>query len=196
MIVTDVNEAFEAAVCIGQPVALKAIGPTLLHKSDRGGVRLNLQTECDARDAFLEMKTRLGDDMTAAYVQPMIPGGVEVMLGAIDDPTFGHVLAFGAGGTLVELLADVAFRIHDADDIIQQTRIAKLLTGLRGAAPSDVPALREAILRLSALITICPEIRDLDINPLKVLPHGAIALDARIRVERIVPALPSRRIAY
>ena len=89
-------------------------------------------------------------------------------------PTFGHVLAFGAGGTLVELLADVAFRIHpltetDVDDIIQQTRVAKLLTGIRGTAPSDIPALREAILRLSTLITICPEIRDLDINPLKVL---------------------------
>ena len=201
VIAADAGEAFEAAMCIGQPVALKAIGPNLLHKSDRGGVRLGLQTECDARDAFVEMKTRLGDDMTASYVQPMIPGGVEVMLGATDDPTFGHVLAFGAGGTLVELLADVAFRIHpltetDVDDIIQQTRVAKLLTGLRGAAPSDVPALREAILRLSTLITICPEIRDLDINPLKVLPAGVIALDARIRVERIVPAPPSRRIAY
>jgi acetyltransferase len=186
---------------IGQPVALKAIGPTLLHKSDRGGVRLGLKDECEASDAFLEMKTRLGDDMTAAYVQPMITGGVEVMLGATDDPTFGQVLAFGAGGTLVELLADVAFRIHpltetDVDDIIQQTRVAKLLTGIRGAAPSDVPALREAILRLSALISICPEIRDLDINPLKVMEHGTIALDARIRVERIIHAQPSRRIAY
>jgi acetyl coenzyme A synthetase (ADP forming)-like protein len=200
-IVTDAGEAFEAAMRIARPVALKAIGPSLLHKSDRGGVRLGLQTECDAREAFLEMKTRLGDDMTAAYVQPMIPGGVEVMLGATDDPTFGQVLAFGAGGTLVELLADVAFRIHpltetDAGDIIQQTRIAKLLAGIRGAAPSDVPALRETILRLSALITICPEIRELDINPLKVLEHGAIALDARIRVEPIVPVPPSRRIAY
>jgi len=199
--VTDAEEAFEAAMRIAQPVALKAIGPNLLHKSDRGGVRLGLQTECDARDAFLEMKSRLGDDMTAAYVQPMIPGGIEVMLGATDDPTFGQVLAFGAGGTLVEILADVAFRLHpltetDTDDLIQQTRIAKVLTGVRGAAPSDTPALREAILRLSTLITICPEIRDLDINPLKVLPHGAIALDARIRVERIVQAPPSRRIAY
>ena len=200
-IVTDAEEAFEAAMRIAQPVALKAIGPNLLHKSDRGGVRLSLQNECDARDAFLEMKSRLGGDMTAAYVQPMIAGGVEVMLGATDDPTFGHVLAFGAGGTLVELLADVAFRIHpltetDADDIIQQTRVAKVLSGIRGAAPSDIPAVREAILRLSTLITICPEIRELDINPLKVLHHGAIALDARIRVERVVPAPPSRRIAY
>lgn len=200
-IVTDAEEAFEAAMRIAQPVALKAIGPNLLHKSDRGGVRLGLQTECDAREAFIEMKSRLGDDMTAAYIQPMIPAGIEVMLGATDDATFGHVLAFGAGGTLVELLNDVAFRIHpltstDADDIIQQTRCPKLLTGIRGAAPSDVPALREAILRLSTLITICPEIRDLDINPLKVMEHGAIALDARIRVERIVPAPPSRRIAY
>jgi len=201
VIAADAAQAFEAAMRIAQPVALKAIGPNLLHKSDRGGVRLGLETECDARDAFDEMKRRLGDDMTAAYVQPMITGGVEVMLGATDDPTFGHVLAFGAGGTLVELIADVAFRIHpltptDADDIIQQTRCAKLLAGIRGASPSDVPALHDAILRLSTLITICPEIRELDINPLKVLEHGVVALDARVRVERIVPAPPSRRIAY
>jgi acetyltransferase len=147
------------------------------------------------------MRSRLGDDMTAAYVQPMIPGGIEVMLGATDDPTFGHVLAFGAGGTLVELLADIAFRIHplpptDADDIIQQTRVAKLLTGSPWRRSERCPGAPRSDPRLSALINICPEIRELDINPLKVLQHGAIALDARIRVERIVPAPPSRRIAY
>jgi succinyl-CoA synthetase beta subunit len=78
----------------------------------------------------------------------------------------------------------------------RSTTCAKLLAGIRGATPSDVPALRDAILRLSAVITICPEIRELDINPLKVLAHGVIALDARIRVERLVPAPPSRRITY
>ena len=183
------DEAFEAAVRMARPVALKASGPSLLHKSDRGGVKLSLQNECEVRDAFLEMKARLGDDMSGAFVQPMVNGGVEVMLGATDDPTFGHVLAFGAGGTLVELLADVAFRIHpitegDAEDMIQQVRISRMLAGIRGAAPSDVPALREAVMRLSAMIDICPEIRELDINPLKVLENGVIALDARVRVER------------
>lgn len=200
-IAASADEAFEAAVRIGKPMALKAIGSTLLHKSDRGGVRLSLRNECEARDAFLEMKARLGDDMEGAFVQPMVSGGVEVLLGATDDPTFGHVIAFGAGGTLVELLSDVAFRIHpltasDADDMINEVRCSKLLAGIRGAAPSDVPALREAIMRLSAMIDICPEIRELDINPLKVLEKGVVALDARVRVERLVPAPPSRRIAY
>jgi Acyl-CoA synthetase (NDP forming) len=197
----NAGEAFEAAVRIGKPVALKAIGPSLLHKSDRGGVRLSLENECAVRDAFLEMKGRLGDDMTGAFLQPMVPGGVEVMLGATDDPAFGHVLAFGAGGTLVELLADVALRLHplstiDAEDMISETRISKLLAGVRGAAPSDVPALRDAVMRLSAMLDICPEIRELDVNPLKVLEKGVVALDARVRVERAVPAPPSRRIAY
>jgi GNAT superfamily N-acetyltransferase len=199
--VSDAEQAFEAAVRIGKPVALKAIGPKLLHKSDRGGVRLSLKNEREAQEAFLEMKTLLGDDMEAAFVQPMMTGGVEIMLGATNDPTFGHVLAFGAGGTLVEVLSDVAFRVHpltpnDAEDMINELRCAKMLAGVRGAAPSDVPALRESIMRLSALISICPEIQELDINPLKVLEKGTIALDARVRVERVAPAPPSRRIAY
>ncbi|HEX3067447.1 MAG TPA: GNAT family N-acetyltransferase [Thermoanaerobaculia bacterium] len=199
--VSDGEQAFQAAMRIGKPVALKAIGPKLLHKSDRGGVKLSLKNECEAQEAFLEMKSLLGDDMEAAFVQPMVTGGVEIMLGATNDPSFGHVLAFGAGGTLVEVLSDVAFRIHpltpnDAEDMINELRCAKMLAGVRGAAPSDVPALREAIMRLSALISLCPEIQELDINPLKILEKGAIALDARVRVERLVPAAPTRRIAY
>lgn len=198
---TSAGEAFEAAVRIARPVALKAIGSTLLHKSDRGGVRLSLQNECDVRDAFLEMKSRLGDDMSGALIQPMVDGGVEVMLGATNDPTFGDVLAFGAGGTLIELLSDVAFRIHpitegDAEDMIRQVRVSRILAGIRGAAPSDVPALHEAIMRLSAMIDICPEISEIDINPMKVLEKGVIALDARVRVERTATPAPSRRIAY
>ena len=95
----------------------------------------------------------------------------------------------------------MALRIHpltdvDAADMIADVRWSKMLEGFRGAPPSDVPALREIILRLSELISICPEIRELDINPLKVLEQGAIAVDARVRVERVVPGPPSRRIAY
>ena len=200
-VAVSADDAFEAAVRMARPVALKASGASLLHKSDRGGVRLSLQNECEVREAFLEMKASLGDDMSGAFVQPMVSGGVEVMLGATDDPTFGRVLAFGAGGTLVELLSDVAFRIHpitegDAEDMIQQVRVSRILAGIRGAAPSDVPALREALMRLSAMIAVCPEIQELDINPMKVLEKGVVALDARVRVERTVTPPPSRRIAY
>jgi acetate---CoA ligase (ADP-forming) len=199
--VMSVYEAVNAAMRIGFPVALKAHGPSLLHKTEQGAVVLNLQDEREVREAYVDLQQRLGDSMTEAVVQQMVRGGVEVMLGVTEQPTFGHVIAYGAGGTMVELLSDVAFRIHpltdvDARDMISDVRWSKMLDGFRGAPPSDTAALREIILRLSELVSICPEIRELDINPLKVLAQGAIVVDARVRVERVVPEKPSRRIAY
>jgi acetyl coenzyme A synthetase (ADP forming)-like protein len=199
--VRSAEEAMEAAIRIGCPVVLKALGPSLLHKTDVGGVVLGIQTECAAAQAYAELQERLGDAMTGALVQQMVTGGVEAMIGATEQPTFGHVLAYGAGGTLVELLGDVAFRLHpltdvDAKAMVDEVRFTKLLRGFRGSAPMDVAAIRDALLRLSALLTLCPEIRELDINPLKVMEHGVVALDARVRVETIVPEPPSRRIAY
>jgi acetyl coenzyme A synthetase (ADP forming)-like protein len=197
--VTNVYDAVGAAMKMGFPVALKAEGP--LHKTEAGGVKLGLQDEREVREAYLEMSGRLGEQMTGAIVQQMIGGGVEVMVGAVADPLFGHVVVYGAGGTLVELLSDVAFRIHpladeDVDDMVREVRWSKLLAGFRGTPPSDVEALKNVLLRLSALLTVCPEIRELDINPLKVLASGAVAVDARIRVDAITPSAPTRRIAY
>jgi acetate---CoA ligase (ADP-forming) len=197
----DREDAVAAALRIDFPVALKAFGPTLLHKSDIGGVKLGIDSVAAVRSTFADMKQRIGDAMAGAIVQKMAPRGVEVMVGATADPMFGHIVAYGAGGTLVELLADVAFRIQplmdaDVDDMISQARVSKLLAGVRGAAPADVFALKEVIGRVSALIEICPEIRELDINPLMVLDKGAVAVDARIHVEAIVPGPPSRRVAY
>jgi acetyl coenzyme A synthetase (ADP forming)-like protein len=199
--VTSAEAAVEAAICFEFPVVLKAYGPTLLHKTDAGGVRLSLQNEAAVHDAFAELKDRLGDAMTGAVVQRMVSGGVEVMAGAIEEPTFGHAIAYGAGGVLVDLLSDVAFRIQpltegDADDLVNEVRCTRLLRGFRGAPPIDEQPLREVLLRLSALVDACPEIREIDINPLKVTSEGAIAVDARVRVERIVLAPPSRRVAY
>jgi acetyl coenzyme A synthetase (ADP forming)-like protein len=199
--VTTSEEATEAAMCLGFPVALKAYGPTLLHKSELGGVKLALGDESAVDAAYQELAITLGQAMTGAIVQPMVAGGVEMMVGVTFHPTFGHVLACGAGGTLVELLSDVAFRIQpltdeDADELIAGLRCARLLRGFRGAPPSDTAALREVILRVSALLDICPEIRELDLNPLMVLDRGVSAVDARIRVEAGVPSTPSRRIAY
>ncbi|HVS32309.1 MAG TPA: acetate--CoA ligase family protein [Thermoanaerobaculia bacterium] len=172
-----------------------------LHKTDVGGVVLGLRTEYAAAEAYEELQQRLGDAMTGALVQQMVTGGVEAMIGATEQPTFGHVIAYGAGGTLVELLGDIAFRLHpltdvDAKAMVDEVRFSKLLRGVRGSAPMDVAAIRDALLRLSALLTLCPEIRELDINPLKVLEHGVVALDARVRIEAVVPAPPSRRITY
>ncbi len=197
--VTNVYDAVSAAMRMGFPVVLKAEGP--LHKTEAGGVKLGLQDEREVREAYLEMAGRLGDQMTGATVQQMIGGGVEVMVGAVADPLFGHLVVYGAGGTLVELLSDVAFRIHpltnaDVDDMLHEVRWSKLLEGFRGTPPSDVTALKDVLMRLSALITLCPEIRELDMNPVKVLAHGAAAVDARIRVEKVPMVPPTRRISY
>ncbi|HKB81031.1 MAG TPA: acetate--CoA ligase family protein, partial [Thermoanaerobaculia bacterium] len=198
--VASAADAVAAARRIGFPVVLKAQGPELLHKSDVGAVKLWLMTDAAVQDAFAEMQLALGERMTGALVQKMLHG-VEVMLGADADPSFGHLIAYGAGGVLVEMLADVAFRIHpltdaDIDEMMRQVRASKLLGGFRGSAPADVPALKEAIARISALITLCPEVRELDINPMIALPDGAVAVDARVRVEKIVPGPPSRRVSY
>jgi acetyl coenzyme A synthetase (ADP forming)-like protein len=197
----DCEDAVDAAICLDFPVALKGIGPALLHKSEMGGVKLNLDNVAAVRSSYEEMKQRIGDGMTGVIVQKMAPRGVEVMVGATADPMFGHIVAYGAGGTLVELLADVAFRILpltdvDIEDMIRQARVSKLLAGVRGAEPADVFALKETIGRVAALLSICPEIRELDLNPLMVLPKGALAVDARIRIQAIVPGPPSRRITY
>jgi acetyl coenzyme A synthetase (ADP forming)-like protein len=199
--VTSSDQAMDAAASLGFPVALKAYGPDLLHKSDVNAVCLNLRYEYSVVVAYEELARTLGKKMTGAIVQPMIAGGVEMMIGATWQPSFGHIIACGAGGTLVELLGDVAFRIHpltdiDAADLIAGTRISRLLQGFRGTPPSDVATLKSTILRLSALLDICPEIREVDINPLKVLEHGVSALDVRIRVEPITASNPSRRVSY
>lgn len=197
----SVYDAVHAAMRMGFPVAVKAQGPALLHKSEAGGVKLGLQDEREVREAYLEMQERLGDKMTGAVVQQMVEGGIEVMIGATHDPIFGHIVAYGSGGTLVELLADVSFRIHpltdiDAEDMVRETRCWKLLQGFRGTKPCDVDAIRDALLRVSVLLNICPEIAELDINPLKAMPSGVAAVDARIRIERPSPKPPSRRVSY
>lgn len=198
--VTSSAEAMEAAASLGFPVAMKAFGPELLHKSDVGGVKLNLAHEYAVGAAYDAMAGALGGAMTGVVIQPMISSGVEMMLGATDQPSFGHVVACGAGGTLVELLGDIAFRItpltdRDAREMTGALRCSRLLSGYRGEARADTEALHDAILRLSALLQLCPEIREVDLNPLKVMTAGVSALDARIRVEPVVMTA-SRRIAY
>jgi acyl-CoA synthetase (NDP forming) len=197
----DEHAAVDRAARIGYPVAMKAVGAGILHKTDVGGVRLNLAHEADVRAAWREMRERLGDRMSGAVIQQMVIGGVEMLLGIVDDPTFGHVVACATGGTLTEILADRQLRLHpltdlDAADMVAGLRGSVLLRGYRGSQPVDEPALVEAILRLSALVDVCPEIRELDINPLVVLDKGACALDARVRIEAIQPGPPSRRVTY
>ena len=199
--ILDEEAATREAERIGYPVVMKAVGPDILHKTDVGGIRLNLLREDDVREAWREMRRRLGERMSGALIQRMVTGGVEMLLGVVDDPTFGHVVACATGGTMTEILADRQLRLHpltdlDADDMVSGLRGVALLRGFRGSVPLDERALADAVLRLSALVNCCPEIRELDINPLLVLPAGTCALDVRVRIDSSSPRPRSRRVDY
>jgi acyl-CoA synthetase (NDP forming) len=186
--VQSVDEAVGAAIRLGLPVALKAAGTELLHKTEHKAVRLNLDSVEAVTAAADHLKLALGDRIDCLLVQRMVEGGAEMMIGAIDDPTFGHAVVCGSGGVLVDLLADSSCRLHpvtqqDADEMVNGLKGVRLLRGFRGAPVADEAAFRDAILRISALITLCPEIRELDVNPLKVLPGGVSAVDVRVRVD-------------
>jgi acetyl coenzyme A synthetase (ADP forming)-like protein len=194
------DEAIEAANGAGYPVVLKVAGAKILHKSDVGGVRLGITDERGLREVYADFVARFGGDLEGVIVQPMIASGAEMVVGATLEATFGHVVAFGSGGTLVELLADVAFKIHpvsdlEAADMLERVRGTRLLRGFRGSPKLDEEAAREVIQRVSWLIELVPEIQEIDINPLKVLPRGAVAVDYRVRLAR-AEAKRSRRVTY
>ncbi len=199
-VVTTVDEAVAAAAAVGGPVVLKVESPSALHKSDVGGVVLGVEGDDAVRAAYEEV-TAVVDDASGALVQQYVAGGHEVLIGMTEDPNFGALVVFGLGGVFVELIGDVAFRIHplsdlDAAEMISEVRSAQLLEGYRGGEPGDVPALREALLRVSALIEDVPEIVEMDLNPVKVGTPGSgvVVVDARIRVRRVHgPFVPTRR---
>jgi acetyl coenzyme A synthetase (ADP forming)-like protein len=200
-VVSDADAAVQAAARLGFPVALKALGPTLLHKTERRAVSLNLADEAGVRRAYEDFATRFGADMTSVLVQQMVPRGVEMIVGALHDPLFGPVIACGTGGVLVDILADTAFRLHplsaaDAADMIGELRGARLLRGYRGSAPADEQALRDTVLRVSELVRVAPEIQELDLNPVIVLSAGAHVADARVRLEPLTHARRGRRVEY
>ena len=199
--VANGDEAVAEADCMGYPVALKAVGPALLHKSERHAVRLNLSDARAVRAVAQQFDEQFQDEMTSMIVQRMVPGGVEMLVGAIQDPTFGPIVVCGSGGVLVELLGDTALRLHpvsdrEAAEMIGELRGAALLRGFRGAPPVDELALRETILRVSALLTVCPEIQEIDLNPVKVLQTGTSVVDVRVRIERLGAASRARRVEY
>ncbi|MCG8460441.1 MAG: GNAT family N-acetyltransferase, partial [Holophagales bacterium] len=188
----------EAAVAlaeeVGFPVAMKLASTTLVHKTEHGGVALDLEDAEQLRLAFEELAGRLeasghGSAMDGVWVQPMLEGSCEVMVGVDLDPVFGPLVAFGLGGIHVEILRDVAFRVtplseRDAREMIRSVRGYRLFEGYRGHAAADVPALQDALIRISRLAEAVPEIVSLDLNPLFALPpgEGYRIADVRIRV--------------
>jgi acetyl-CoA synthetase (ADP-forming) len=199
--VASATEATERAGAIGYPVALKAVGDTILHKSDVGGVKLNLADAPSLQAAYGELREALGARMTGAIVQRMAAAGVEMFIGGLQDPAFGPVVFCGSGGVLVELFHDAACRLAplsdvDAADMLNEVHGIVRLRGFRGASPADEAALKDVLLRVSALLDGCPEIQELDLNPVTVFARGVTALDARLRVAKPQAAAPTRRVRY
>jgi acetyl coenzyme A synthetase (ADP forming)-like protein len=187
------DEAAALAQAIGFPVVAKLSARAIPHKSDVGAVRVNLTSDQAVRRAFRDImavaRTFTTDDqIEGVLVQSMVTGGIETMIGVIDDPLFGPVVAFGLGGIHVEILGDVRFRIApltdgDADELLHEIRGLPLLQGYRGHPPADLDALRELLLRVSRLASEVPEIAELDLNPVIALPTGlgCRVVDARVK---------------
>ena len=193
-------EAQQAARDIGGPVVLKVISDDALHKSDVGGVLLGIDGD-EAVSTGYDKVTSVVPSFQGVLVQEMIHGGHEVLIGVAQDPNFGPLVVFGLGGVFVELLKDVSFRLHpitdtDAREMITETRSHKLLEGYRNNPRGDIQALEEALQRVSALISVVPELMEMDLNPVKVLSpgEGVCVVDARMRVERVEPGrMPAMR---
>lgn len=187
------EEAGRLASAFEGKVVLKGVAVGIIHKSDAGAVKVGLEGESEVRKAAGEMANRLaasGHSPVGFLVQPMVPAGPEIIVGMTNN-NFGPVVLCGAGGTLVELLKDASVRIApltdvDALEMVSSLKVYPLLTGYRGGAASDVPALKEIILRVAALGQDLPEVVELDLNPIMVQPagKGAMVVDARVRVER------------
>ena len=190
------EQAAEQAARIGGPVVLKILSPDITHKSDVGGVVIDLMGPAAVLEAARTMQERLKQAHPQARlegftVQPVVrrPGAYELIIGMSDDPQFGPVILAGQGGTAVEVVDDKALGLPPlnmrlANDLLSRTRIYRLLRGFRGQAAVNLNAIELALVRVSQLIVDNPEIAELDINPLVADPFGVMALDARIRVER------------
>jgi len=184
------EEAVAAARKIGLPVVLKIVSPDISHKSDVGGVKLNLGSEEEVAAAFDEIvaaarRAQPQATILGVSVQKMARPGVEVIMGMTTDPQFGPVLMFGLGGVFVEVLKDVSFRIvplepRDARQMIRDIRGFPVLEGFRGQDPADLAALENMLLSLSAFVEGHPDIRELDLNPIFAYKDGALAVDARV----------------
>jgi acetyltransferase len=193
MVATTPQECSKAAEEIGFPVAIKILSHDITHKSDVGGIALNVRSAPEAANQFTKITERvqtLKPDATiiGVAVQAMSRGGYEVIIGSKKDPTFGPAMMFGMGGTGVELYRDVAVDFPPinqalARSMIQSTKVSQLLSGYRGKDPVDMVALERALVKMSYLLVDFPEIVEMDINPLQVRADGICALDARIVIE-------------
>lgn len=180
---------------LDQPVAMKVVSKDILHKSDAGGVKLNLQGRDALRAAYADIMAscrayQADADIAGVLLTPMVPKGVEVIIGVSRDPIFGPVMMFGLGGIFVEILEDIAFRSiplsrQDAESMVNQIKARKILEGARGAAGVSKAALVALILKVASIVEGHPEIAEIDLNPLMAYPDGYAVVDARMIFDRI-----------
>jgi acyl-CoA synthetase (NDP forming) len=181
------EEAVSMSEAIGYPVALKILSPDIIHKSDTGGVKLNLGRG-EVRGAYSDLVARFKDrHVIGVSIQEMAKPGLEVIVGMTKDATFGPVLMFGLGGVFVEALKDVAFRVipvteGDAQEMMEEIRGYQLLRGYRGQS-ADVASLRDILLKVSGLVMAHPAIKEVDLNPVFAYPKGSLVVDARMILE-------------
>jgi acetyltransferase len=197
--VHSVDDAVAFAKKIDGPVVLKVISRSAVHKSDVGGVALDISGDEEVRAAYDQVLGAVPDP-EGVLVQEFVSGGHEILIGMVEDPSFGPLMVFGLGGVFVELIGDVAFRIHpltevDAREMISDVKSARLLEGYRGGEPGDIDAVVDVLLRISALIEDLPEVFEMDLNPVKVgTPGSGVRIvDARIKVRPLMRSLiPTR----
>jgi acetyl coenzyme A synthetase (ADP forming)-like protein len=188
-------QASDVASKMGFPVVVKLASSTITHKSDVGGVVLDINSADKVKEAFNDIRARLEkngrqDEMQGVMVQPMIKKGIETIAGVTQDPLFGPLIMFGSGGIYAELINDVALRLHpitdlDAKEMIDSIKMAKIFKGFRGSPPADTAAIQDLLLRLSAMVEDIPQIAELDFNPLIVMPQGKgyWIVDARVMLK-------------
>ncbi len=192
----DVGEAVSIAEAVGYPVVLKIVSPQVLHKSDVGGVILNINSSKEVEEGFNKIINNVKKHVPNAeiygiLVQEMVPQGLETIVGSTKDPVFGHIMVFGLGGIFVEVLRDVSFRIaplefEEALEMVDEIKSNRILAGFRGSPPRDKKALAEIIVKLSKLVTENPEISEVDLNPVIVFEEGkgAKIADARFIISK------------
>jgi acyl-CoA synthetase (NDP forming) len=186
------DEAVSISERLGYPVVLKIVSSDVAHKSDAGGVKLNLQTQGEVAEAYDAILQSVREKYPQASiqgvsVQKMARPGVEVVIGMYEDKQFGPVLMFGLGGVLIEIMKDISFKLtpmtrQDASDMIKEIKGYDLLKGFRGSEPVDTDYLEEMILKVAQLVEQNPQIKELDLNPVFAYRDEAIAVDARIIV--------------
>jgi acyl-CoA synthetase (NDP forming) len=193
-VATSPEQAADLAEEMGFPVAMKVVSDRVIHKTDVGGVILDRRDRKEVRQGFERIVAKawqadLSESVQGVMIQRYVEEGIEAVVGVTQDPSFGPLIMFGLGGAYVELVRDVAFRLHpltehDIWSMIRSVKASKLLEGYRGAPPGDEEALRDLLAKVSQMVADIPELVEMDLNPVKILPpgQGCVVVDARIRL--------------